>query len=154
MWYGWNTGLEEYGTIIFTYPLAFITIFIFPIVYFFIIGYYILTGNFTEAGTQFTGLITSIGNNIALIFYVPYKIAADFIGVSFGLSMYVLQFFWWILIDFLSQALFSVFWFFLQAFIYFIDYLIAYNDVAQLLVTNWTQYMDVLKADNTLMVLF
>ena len=47
VWYGWNSNLEEYGTIIFTYPLAFITIFLLPIGYFFIISYHLIILNFS-----------------------------------------------------------------------------------------------------------
>ena len=34
-WLGWNSGLDEYSTIVFTYPVAFVSILVVPLGYFF-----------------------------------------------------------------------------------------------------------------------
>ena len=57
--------------------------------------------------------MTSYLNNLYLFFYVPFKVVSDLLAVIFGVFMYIVQFFWWVLIDFLSQAIFGTFWFFL-----------------------------------------
>lgn len=51
-WLGWNGSFEEYSTIVFTYPVAFIAIIALPIGYTFIGTYYLFTGNFDAAMEQ------------------------------------------------------------------------------------------------------
>ena len=136
-WLGWNSGLEEYSTIIFTYPVAWIAILVLPLGYSVQFIYYLFKGDMNSATRVLEEGWTSYLKNLYLFFYVPFRIVWDLFAVITGVFWYIIQFWWWFAFSFVWQAFMLIFgWSFYPIF-YVCNFLIYTNNLFEYVVMNW-----------------